>query len=136
MPRVIPQAALRLAQQESELLVRFHSKASGGVTMFGDVATQLLRLMGMSGMVPGAVLALDVPEALRRLRRAAESSEGDRIPQPARQRDREGGKDEDDEQEVPQVNLRTRAYPLVKLLEAAATEECDVIWEAADKATG
>jgi hypothetical protein len=106
--------------------------------MFGDIATELLRLMGMSGMVPGAVLARDVPKALRRLTQAVESLEGDRIPQPARQKDqvREGEKHEDDEQEVPQVNLRTRAYPLVKLLEAAATEECDVIWEAADKATG
>ncbi len=106
--------------------------------MFGDIATELLRLMGMSGVVPGAVLARDVPGALRRLRQAIESSEGDRIPQPARQEDpqRDGGKHEDGEQEVPQVSLRTRAYPLVKLLEAAATEECDVIWEAADKATG
>ena len=120
------------------MLVRFHSKASGSVTMFGDIAAELLRLMGMSGMVPGAVLARDVPQALRRLRQAVESSEGDRIPRPARQKDQnqEGEKHEDEEQGVPQVKLRTRAYPLVKLLEAAATEECDVIWEAADKATG
>jgi hypothetical protein len=118
------------------MLVRFHSKASGSVTMFGDIAAELLRLMGMSGMVPGAVLARDVSEALRRLAQAVASAEGDRIAQPARQKDRnqEGEKHEDDE--VAPVNLRTRAYPLVKLLEAAATEECDVIWEAADKATG
>jgi hypothetical protein len=104
--------------------------------MFGDIATELLRLMGMSGIVPGAVVARDVPEALRRLKQAVESFEGERIAQPARQKDqnREGEKHEDDE--VPQVKLRTRAYPLVKLLEAAATEECDVIWEAAEKATG
>ena len=118
------------------MLVRFHSKASGSVTMFGDIAAELLRLMGMSGMVPGAVLARDVPQALRRLRQAVESSEGDRIPQPARQKDlnREGEKHEDDK--ALQVNLRTRAYPLVKLLEAAAAEKCDVIWEEAGKATG
>ena len=120
------------------MLVRFHSKASGSVTMFGDIAAELLRLMGMSGMVPGAVLARDVPEALRRLRQTVDSPGGDHVPQPARPKNQkqEGEKHEDDEQEVPQVSLRTRAYPLVKLLEAAATEECDVIWEAADKATG
>ena len=123
------------------MLVRFHSKASGNVTTFGDIAAELLRLMGMSGVVPGAVLARDVPQALRRLRRAVDSPEGDRIPQPARLKNgnQEQEKDEDDEEDasdVPRVNLRTRAYPLVKLLEAAATEKCDVIWEAADKATG
>ena len=119
------------------MLVRFHSKASGSVTMFGDIAAELLRLMGMSGMVPGAVLAREVPDALRRLSQAVASPEGDRIPQPVLHKD-QNQQDEkhDDEQEVPQVKLRTRAYPLVKLLEAAANEECDVIWEAADKATG
>lgn len=123
------------------MLVRFHGKASGSVLMFGDIATELLRRMGMSGMVPGAVLARDVPDALRRLRQAVDSSEGDHIPQTARPKNgrQEEENDEDDEKDasdVPGVNLRTRAYPLVKLLEAAAAEECDVIWEEAGKATG
>lgn len=124
------------------MLVRFHSKASGSVTMFGEVATELLRLMGMSGMVPGAVLAQDVPEALRRLRQAAESPEGDRIPQPPQpprppRPKKETAKDEqDDDREVAKVNLRTRAYPLLQMLEEAAAEECAVVWEDASKATG
>jgi hypothetical protein len=121
------------------MLVRFHSKASGNVTMFGDVAAELLRLMGMSGMVPGAVLAPDVPEALRRLAQAVASAEGACIPQAARPKNGRDDNDEDDEKddpEIPRVNLRTRAYPLVKLLEAAAAEKCDVIWEEAAKATG
>ena len=121
------------------MLVRFHSKASGGVTVFGEIATELLRLMGMSGMVPGAVLARDVPQALRRLRQAVDSPEGDRIPQPARPKNGREENDEDGERDasdVPRINLRTRAYPLVKLLEAAAAEKCDVIWEEANKATG
>jgi hypothetical protein len=117
------------------LLVRFHSKASAGVTMFGDVAAELLRLMGMSGMVPGAVLAQDVPDALRRLRLAVESPEGDRIPQPPRSKSKTQEK-EDDDQDVATVNLRTRAYPLLQLLETAAAEECAVVWEDSSKATG
>ena len=109
--------------------------------MFGDIAAELLRLMGMSGVVPGAVLAQGVPEALRRLRQAVDSTEGDRIPQPARpkigqQGEKSNGDDEEDGTEVPQIKLRTRAYPLVKLLEAAAAEKCDVVWEDAGKATG
>lgn len=115
------------------MLVRFHSKASAGVLMFGDIAAALLRLMGMSGSVPGAVLARDVPEALNRLRQAIASAEGERILDPSRSKMRD---DDADSPAVPPVKLRTRAYPLVQMLAAAAAAECDVIWEDADKATG
>ena len=119
------------------MLVRFHSKASAGVTMFGDIATELLRLMGASGMVPGALLAQDVPGALRRLRQAVESSEGERIiPRPSRPKSGKQGKDKEEDDDVAKVNLRTRAYPLVQLLEAAAAEECAVVWEDSSNATG
>ena len=118
------------------MLVRFHSKASAGVTMFGDVATELLRFMCTSGMVPGALLAQDVPGALRRLKQVAESSEGDRIPQRPRPESEKHGKEDEADDEVAKVNLRTRAYPLLRLLETAAAEECAVVWEEAGKATG
>ena len=118
------------------MLVRFHSKASGSVTMFGDIAAELLRHMGMSGMVPGAVLAREVPEALRRLRQAVESSEGDRIMGPPRSKSERKESEEDADQEVAKINLRTRAYPLIQLLETAAAEDCAVVWEDSSKATG
>ena len=116
------------------MLVRFHSKASASVTMFGYIAAELLRLMGMSGMVPGALLARDVPDALRRLRQAVDSPEGDRIPQPPRAIKRE--QEDEKEDEVAKVNLRTRAHPLLQMLETAATEECAVVWEDSSRATG
>ena len=118
------------------MLVRFHSKASASVTMFGDIAAELLRLMGMSGMVPGAVLAADVPDALRRLRQAVESSAGDRIPPPQRSKSETQGKRDKEDDAVAKVNLRTRAYPLLQLLERAAAEECAVVWEDSSRATG
>jgi hypothetical protein len=111
------------------MLVKFHSRAGASVTMFGDIATALLRLMGMSGALPGAALAADVPEALRRLREGLKSVATERVAPP-------GPKDEEAEPDNPRLSLRTRAYPLVQLLEAAATEECDVIWEEDGKATG
>ncbi len=118
------------------MLVRFHSKAAAGVTMFGDIAAELLGFMGMSGMVPGAARAQDVPEALRQLKHAIGSSEGDRIPQPSRPKSGNEEKESGEEDDIAKVNLRTRAYPLVQLLEAAAAEECAVVWEDAGKATG
>src|SRR3954466_13387629 len=51
------------------MLIRFHSKADA-FTIQGDIGIALLRLMGMSGAVPGALLAQDVPPALERLKAA------------------------------------------------------------------
>ena len=52
------------------MLVTFRSTATDSITMFGDVATSLLKLMGASGKVPGALHADDVPGALRQLEAA------------------------------------------------------------------
>lgn len=112
------------------MLVKFHSQAGASVTMFGDIATALLRLMGMSGAVPGAALAAEVPEALRRLKEGLKSvATEERLTPP-------GPQQEEGEQDSPRLSLRTRAYPLIQLLEAAADEERDVIWEEDSKATG
>jgi hypothetical protein len=120
------------------MLVRFHSEATGAVTMFGEVAVELLHLMGMSGSVPGAVLARDIPEALRRLTEAVESPAGERALSPARpeSKRRKDPDDDDEERDAPKISLRVRAYPLLELLKAAAAEQCPVVWEEADKATG
>jgi hypothetical protein len=103
------------------MLVTFESKV-GRITMFGDIAVQLLRMMGHSGTVPGALLAPDIPEALAKLRSAlAVAGETDSAG-PA-----------DDEEETPEkavrVSLRTRAFPLIQLLEDAAKQGSDVLWD-------
>ena len=41
------------------MLVRFNSDA-GIITMFGDVAVTLLKMMGQSGAVPGAIRPEDM----------------------------------------------------------------------------
>ena len=46
------------------MLVTFSCSAYADITMFGDVAVRLLKLMGHSGTVPGAILAEDVQAAL------------------------------------------------------------------------
>jgi hypothetical protein len=107
------------------MLVKFHGKA-GSLTMFGDVARKLLGLMGMSGDVPGAVLAIDVPEALRRLKEGvAREDQGE---EPKRSEDREEKEDT--------VRLATRAFPLVQLLEESAKHKCDLLWEEEGRSTG
>src|SRR5687768_585432 len=98
------------------MLVRFDSKA-GTITMFGDVAVKLLRMMGQSGSIPGAILAQDIPAAVKRLRQALD---GEREPA--------GAKNSNDEKEPP-VAMRQRAFPLIELLERAANSDTDVIWD-------
>jgi hypothetical protein len=55
------------------MLVTFTTDAYADITMFGDVAHTMLKMMGHSVTVPGAILAADVPEALRRLTTAVEA---------------------------------------------------------------
>jgi hypothetical protein len=104
------------------MLMRFHGKTDG-FTIQGDVGVALLRLMGMSGAVPGALLAQDVPGALQRLKAAVAASK------PAAPAN--GAHEESD-----RVGLSTRAFPLVQLLENAARSNSDVVWEELGKSTG
>jgi hypothetical protein len=85
--------------------------------MFGDVAETLLKMMGQSGVLPGALVAKDVPAALERLKRGAAVQPA---PDPA---DAESGDAEG------KVSLKQRAFPLVELLGRCVEKKCDVIWE-------
>ncbi len=99
------------------MLVRFKSDA-GDMTMFGDVGVTLLKMMGQSGALPGALLAKDVPAALERLKRGAAVAPATAAPGPEPDRDDE-----------PKVSLKQRAFPLVELLGRCVEKKCDVIWE-------
>ena len=105
------------------MLITFQTKAWSHVTLFGDVAQTLLKLMGHSGTVPGAVLADDVAAALERLQQALAAAEPAAKP-PAR------APQEEEDDAAPPIGLRLRAYPLIQLLSAAAQQHCDVMWEA------
>jgi len=103
------------------MLVTFKTPAYANITMFGNVAITLLRLMGHSGRVPGALLAEDVPDALERLKAAVNAA-------PDRPLDPDGGNERPDEEPV-HVSLSHRALPLIELLSAAAAANENVMWE-------
>ena len=100
------------------MLIKFDSEA-GGFTMNGDIAVQLLQAMGHSGTIPSAILAEDIPAALTRLRAAVKSA-------PAATSQSPDGNDRDTREES--VSLRQRAYPLIDLLERAASRGKEVMW--------
>lgn len=98
------------------MLVTFSTDAYANITMFGDVAISLLKMMGHSGTVPSAILAEDVPAALSRLTAAIDKAKG---PAPARDKDTD---------EVA-VSMANRALPLIALLTAAAKAKANVMWK-------
>ena len=100
------------------MLVTFSCPAYADITMFGDVAARLLRMMGHRETVPGAILAEDVKAALERLVAAIQAEQ--QLPEPEKS---------DDEEDEPVVSLSHRALPLIELLEAAAKAKCNVMWD-------
>src|SRR6185312_9413752 len=59
------------------MLVTFKTSAHADIIMFGDIAKQLLKMMGHSGTIPSAMVADEVPAALDRLRHAVEAERVD-----------------------------------------------------------
>jgi len=104
------------------MLVTFSTKAAADITMFGEVATVLLRLMGQSEVVPGALVAADVPAALQKLREGIAAAGAEPAGNPPL------AEGEDEEKAPPPVTLRQRAFPLLGLLEAAGKRNADVMW--------
>jgi len=99
------------------MLVTFKTDV-GNITMFGDVALTMLKMMGHSPTVPGAILAADVPMASRRLEAALDAEKA--LP---------SVEAEDEDADEPVVSVADRGMPLVNLLSAAAEAGCNVMWE-------
>jgi len=100
------------------MLVTFTTKTYPDIMMFGDIALTLLKMMGHSTKVPGAILAADVPAALGRLQAAIDSAKAT-PPAP----------DDDDGDEEPAVSIAHRALPLIELLDAAVKANANVMWK-------
>lgn len=97
------------------MLVTFTTEAYADITMFGDVALSMLKMMGHIATVPGAILAADVPAALSQLSAAIAA---DQTP-PVAEKDAE----------EPAVSMANRALPLMSLLAAAAKANKNVMWK-------
>jgi len=98
------------------MIVTFTTKTYPDITMFGKIALTLLKMMGHSTKVPGAILAADVPKALDRLKSSIDAlNEPETV--------------EDDDEDEPVVSLAHRALPLIELLEAAIRANTNVMWK-------
>ena len=97
------------------MLVRFKSTATESITMFGDVAAQLIDMMGASGAIPSAIAAKEIPASAERLRQKLQSH----VEPPT-------GNTDDAE---PAIALSTRAGPLLDILQRASAANVPVMWE-------
>ncbi len=92
------------------MLVTFRCDSSVNVTYFGDIAVQLLKLMGHTGTVPSALLADDVALSRQNLQKAVDQARAH-------------------PEDSPKVSLVNRALPLLALLESAEKNHCNVLWD-------
>ncbi|EHR0225819.1 DUF1840 domain-containing protein [Vibrio parahaemolyticus] len=104
------------------MLITFRCRSYANVTMFGDIALEMIKMMGHSGTVPGSISAQDVPDALSKLTSAlsAKNTAEENLPTDV---------DEEEEQAEPAVSLGRRAFPLIEFLKSAIKEECEVMWD-------
>ncbi|MCE9844361.1 MULTISPECIES: DUF1840 domain-containing protein [Vibrio] len=104
------------------MLITFRCHSHSNVTMFGDIAIKMIKMMGHSGSVPGSISVQDIPDALSRLTSALAAQE-------AIEKNNSQAMEEDEEQEEQTVSLGRRAFPLIELLKSAVKEECEVMWD-------
>ncbi len=101
------------------MLVSFKSGACADVMMFGDVAKQMMEVIGKEFGARGVISVEQMPEAIARLKQAV--AEDRRLRQGTRD-------DEDDEERRERVSISQRALPLIELLECSLREDKAVTW--------
>lgn len=102
--------------------ITFKSKHSPNIVMLEAVARELIKLIGHSGTVPGALGAESIAGALARLEQALTTA-------PGRSLDAERDGSEDDRDREPPVSVAHRALPLIEMLRSAMEEDDYVIWD-------
>lgn len=105
------------------MLVRFSATGTGSITTFGGVAVQLIKMLGATGDVPGAIRSEDIPAALDRLQQQLRMSAA-----PSAELSNKAGR-KVDEKDPEAIALATRAGPLIDILQRAIVANAPVMWE-------
>lgn len=104
------------------MLITFKTKNHADVVMFGDIALQLIGMMGLLKKTPGAILTEDIQQALEKLQSSLNQISSEKIGTNSAQ---EVSDDNDDEPKIP---LKIRALPLIDLLKNAHKNQNNVMW--------
>jgi hypothetical protein len=107
------------------MIITFKSRATADTIMFGDIAKELLTLMGKSFDARGIITLEQLPGAIAALKNAARASREALREQTAPDEDENG-----DAAPTPApVSLAQRATPLIEQLERSLSASQPVIWE-------
>ncbi|ASK79777.1 hypothetical protein CF386_12100 [Paraphotobacterium marinum] len=102
------------------MLITFKTKNHADVVMFGDIALQLIGMMGLLKKTPGAILTEDIQQALEKLQSSLNQINSEKIGTNSVQE-----VSDDDEPKIP---LKIRALPLIDLLKNAHKNQNNVMW--------
>ena len=102
-------------------MVTFTTKNFPDIVYIDEIAENLLRLMGHSGSVPGAILPEDLPGCLENfeLELAKRKDFVEQSP----------NDNPENDNEEPAISLRTRAKPLIELMTSAINLNHPVSWK-------
>lgn len=98
--------------------VIFKSPASGNVIMLDDIAKQLLKYMGASSAIPGAFKAEEIGHAIACLKHNIEKKAST-----------EAVLEQQDFDTEQAISIKTRALPLIELLQEAKKQDSYISWE-------
>ena len=104
--------------------ITFTTKSYADITMLNDTGEVMLELMDFGNLMPGAIAANDVPQALSNLQKNL----ADKNDQKDQEEDENEDGDEDEDDQTSPVSMTTRAMPLLKLLKSAANHDNNVSW--------
>ena len=109
------------------MLITFRSQAAADVMMFGDVAMQMLRIIGKDPANRGIVTAVQLPAAIAALRHVIATDTTAQTKQPAH--GQVATETEPDDSPDLVVSTSQRAQPLLELFEWSLKADKPVIWE-------
>jgi len=106
-------------------IVKFKSKAAADIVMFKTNADQLFRIMGIEAGERGVIEPKDLAHAHAQLVAAINS---EKMANAGNEVDEDELSPEEKEALKNHVGLHQRAFPLLKMLEAAKAKNVDVHW--------
>lgn len=114
-------------QRVRTMLITFRSQASGDIMMFGDVARQMLRIVGKEPADKGIITVAQLPDAIVALKGAIAADK-------AAWAERSASAKEETETESGDggdlfVSASQHAQPLLELFEWSLKDDKPVLWE-------
>ena len=96
--------------------ITFKTKSYADITMLNDVGKKMLNMMNFGNAIPGAIAAEDIGTALSNLQVGIDKQNSEV--------DSHASEDENE----PTIALRTRAVPLLELLQSANADGDSISW--------